>query len=277
MTLLRTGSRFIVIGVCLLAGGSTLAKTSVAGSQQLAATPVQFSPSRGLNEVFAGTPTEALADLQKGLPMVRNAHLGPTHVPGTTGTMLALDLVVSGFVASEIGEALWERDLFAGAAADRFAASGFDPIVEVSATLISPDGARQPVGGGLGRVVRDQVFVDPPTDVPFILGLAARAAQIGLTNPQVSRVHGLQDALIIRMQTGSAEATTRTVVDEPQLLTELLAGPPTAYEGVFFELDDLAGTPLFITATAPRAGTAMVWVKPEFGIPLGHVPRQDSS
>lgn len=270
----------VVIGV-LAAGFTAVGLTKAfasAGSAPGDGAPLQISPQRGAIPIIQGDPATVVDTLASGLPLVANARVITAPVPlsdegpPTEANVLTYDLLVPSFGGSSITKALWEGNILAGAVADEYAARGFGSIADVQGTLVDPSGARQPVGGGIGNVVLDQVF----NPVPDSLGaqVAASAAQFALLNVQVSKVQGLQDAAVIVATTDSPQAT----VDEflhpsgvPPLET-LLGGPPLQFEGTYFEVRDASGAPIYIAATAGRAGATTTWVDPSLGAAGNQLP-----
>ena len=162
-----------------------------------------------------------------------------------------------------ITKALWEGNLLAGAVADEYAARGFGQIVGASATLVATDGREQPVGGGIGHVVPDQVFDDVPSSIAATV--ARGGATAGLRNVAVSKVRGLQEALVVSATTDNP-AQTAAALAQPGGLRSVLGGAPTRFEGVYLEVRNAAGDLVYITAAAPRAGASTFWIAPGLGV-----------
>lgn len=72
-----------------------------------------------------------------------------------------------------------------GVVADRLAASGAQ-LGDVQATLVSPHGERQPVGGAIGNMVRDQAFDIPAAEE--LDQIADRLESAGMTPARVATV-----------------------------------------------------------------------------------------
>src|SRR5213592_2372697 len=100
------------------------------------------------------------------------------------------------------------------------------------ATLVAPDGSRKPIGGGLGKVARDQVFDNVSTAA--VRTNAVRVAPgLGLRDLRISVTTVLQDVITID---ATAAASSIAELSTQLPLNRLLDGPPTRYEGVYLRL-----------------------------------------
>ena len=159
-----------------------------------------------------GPPDAVVRALAARLPLVLSAEVKTEQIPGEAGTgastaglLLEYRLSVPTLAGPSITKALWEGNLLAGAVADEYAARGFGQIVGASATLVATDGREQPVGGGIGHVVPDQVFDDVPSSIAATV--ARGGATAGLRNVAVSKVRGLQEALVVSATTDNPAQT----------------------------------------------------------------------
>jgi hypothetical protein len=266
--------RQIAVGtICTLVVAALIVTLTSAGAAPGSATPgdgapVQFAPQRGQIPFLAGSASDVLKVIASRLPLVANARLVTEAIPGeegssTTGNVLEYDLLVPGFNGAAIAKASWEGDLLTGALIDEYAARGLGSIVETNATLVDPSGARQPIGGGFGNVVSDQIFASVPNSLAD--QVAAGAAQFGLHSVSLSRVQGLQEAPVI-VATTDQPRETASALEQPSALASLLGGPPSMYEGLYIEVRDTSGAPVYIAATASRAGASTVWIAPSLGV-----------
>ena len=241
--------------------------------------PGQLSPSVGNVPVIDGTPSDVLATLASRLPLVSNPATVAETVPASpdpgspgsavSGLKVLCDVAVDSATGSGIAKALWERDLFTGAVRDEFAARGFGSVIDGEATLVTPDGARQSAGGGVSIGVRtDQVFDAIPSDIASTIN--QQATSIGFRSVQVETMQVLQDVLVIHAVSDSP-ATDVAALRQQGGLQFLLGQPPMNFEGVYLEIDDSSGSPVYITDTAPRDGGGGWWADPSLGI-IGDAP-----
>jgi hypothetical protein len=224
---------------------------------------IQVAPSRGRIAPFRPNVDAGLAGLARTLPLVRNPRLGRIDVDDVHGPLLEFDLAVPAVDGGRAAEALWQGEVFTGAAAAKLAAGG-TKLVEVHETLVTPDGSRQPIGGGLGHVVRDQLFAKAPANI--VAAVAANAARDGLRDVRTEVLHGLQDAIDIHVRTDDVSKTASTLRENPGILAAILGSAPTEYEGVFFEIDDAKGDPVYVRGINGSNGSSMIWGRPGFDV-----------
>jgi len=180
------------------------------------------------------------------------------------------DLNVTATQGSAITKALWERDLFTGALRDEFAARGFGTIIDGNATLVTPDGSRQPVGGGVSLgVAPNEVFDSIPSGMSSTVTDAA--SSVGLRSVQVTTMKALQDVLLIHAVSDSPASDIGKLRQEGDLAF-LLGQTPANFEGVYLEIDNSAGSPVYIVDTAPRDGGGGLWFDPSLGLSSGYPP-----
>jgi hypothetical protein len=257
----------VIFGLTCLVSAAALATAKIAftgTSPPPDLGPVQFSPGRGPIPRISGDPAAAVEAVAKNFPRVRNPRVAPSSVADVAGLSLDYDLSVRDFNGAEIAQAAWEGDLFAGVIADEYLASSLGKIADSGGTLVSSDGERRPFGGGVGRVVPDQAFAQIPPG--FAAGIRQRAGDVKLAGLTTSRLHGIQDAVVINA-TASDVASVASAFMHEALLEKLLGTPLSTYEGVLFVLRDArTNEPVFVQGTAPRAGASLVWVSPALGI-----------
>jgi hypothetical protein len=274
-------SRFITRRVLAVVAGLVVASASVAvavaarsGGSPPDGSPMQLAPSTGQVPVVSGTPSAVVTALAAHLPLVSNAAVVSTTIPGegnnpgTQGLEVTYDLHVKSTQGPDIAQALWEGDLLVGAIADEYAARGFGQIVAAAATLVTPDGARDPIGGGVGEVVRNQVFNAVPSDIGTTISSAARG--VGLHSVSVATIRGLQDAVVIHAVSNNP-ASDVAVLQKQGGLDALLQQSPANFEGAYLEIDNTAGSPVYIVATAPRDGSGTSWSDPSLGLSGGQL------
>jgi hypothetical protein len=259
---------FVVVG----AGAAVAAATG-----NLNGGPGQLSPGVGSVPVIEGSASDVLSTLASRLPLVSNPStvsetVPPSSDPDATGSAVSglavrCDLLVDGTQGSAISQALWERDLFMGAVRDEFAARGFGTVIDGDATLVTPNGTQEDAGGGVSIGVRtDQVFDAIPSDIASTI--SANASSIGLSSVQVKTMQVLQDVLVINAVSDSP-ATDVAALQKQGGLQFLLGQPPMNFEGVYLQIDDNSGNPVYITDTAPRDGGGSVWADPSLGLNQG--------
>ncbi len=187
--------------------------------------------------------------------------------PGSdvSGLNVLVDLRVNSTVGSDITMAMWEQFLYFGAVRDEFALRGFGKVIDGTGTLVTPDGSRHPapVGGVSLGMRTDQVFDAVPSDITSTI--SERAAGMGLSSTKVQALHVLQDALVIRAVSDSP-ATDLAAYTRQGGLEFLLGQRPDDFEGVYFEVDDSSGNPVYITFKAPRSGGGGSWSSPSSGM-----------
>lgn len=230
---------------------------------------MQFAPRVGTIKGLSGDPGVWLAAQAAKVRYVRNPSVVRASALDGQGNEVSFDLTVEALTGEEITRANWEGHLFAGAVADRYRASGLDPIVAVDAALVTPDGRRQRLGGGFGSVVPSQQFRD--VDLSVMQAVRTNAARLGLTDVYIETVEGLQDALVISIRAKDAGELVRGTARDGGLARSLLGSPATDYEGVYVQVSDEAGL-AYVTATAPRAGVGFAWARPDTGLSAGRGP-----
>ncbi|HVN62430.1 MAG TPA: hypothetical protein VMT59_14315 [Gaiellaceae bacterium] len=249
-----------------------IAATTVTPAQQPDGSPMQLSPSRGNVPLVAASPSEIVSAIAERLPLVSNAAVVTATIPGeggnapTQGLEVTYDLNVQSTQGPDITQALWEGDMLVGAVADEYAAGGFGQIITANATLVTPDGQRDPIGGGVGKVVRDQSFNAIPANIESTVTSAAKG--IGLGSVRVETITGLQDAIVIHAVSNTPASTVATLLQRGGTAA-LLGQASTNFEGTYLEIDDTAGSPVYIAATAPRDGSGTEWTDPSLGLGSG--------
>lgn len=133
-------------------------------------------------------------------------------------------------------------------------------------TLVTPDGTRQRIGGGVARFgFRDQLFDALPANLPETV--VVHAAALGLRNVHTSIVRGLQEAVVIQATTDTP-AETRRKLEQTGVLEGLLGGRVGRFEGAFLGVVDASGEPVLGQGTAARGLTGVFWVRPGLGFGL---------
>jgi hypothetical protein len=240
-------------------GSGRYARTAPVGSA------IQVAPSRGRIAPFRPNVAAGLDALARTLPLVRNPRLGHIDVDDVHGPLLEFDLAVPVLSGGRTAEALWQGEVFTGAAAAKLASGGTN-LVEVKETLVTPDGTRRPIGGGLGHVVRNQLFASAPADITS--RVAANAAGFGFHDTRTEVLHGLRDAIAMRARTDDVAKAATEIQSHPGLLTEIIGTSPTTFEGVFLEVDDTNGDPIYVRGIVGSNGSSMVWGRPGLDVSL---------
>jgi hypothetical protein len=96
-----------------------------------------------------------------------------------------------------------------------------------------------------------------PADIA--LKVARGAARLGLRDTRTEVLHGLQDAIVVHARTTDIRQTAEVLSSEPQVLEQILGSSPTDYEGVFVEIDDADGNPVYANGLTGSNGSSMVW------------------
>lgn len=261
-----------VLGAAIAVGTTFGIARAAQADEPPSGSPIQIAPNRGNVPMPVGPPAEVVAALAARLPLVRNARVVLSRISGeegntwSEGLVLEYELRVSAFEGGAIGQAIWEGDLLTGGVADVYASRGFGAIREVHAWLVTPNGQRSGTVGGVGVVVRDQVFDDFPSDVERTIAKAARL--FGLRDVTVAYIQGLQRAIVI---TATSDHPKRDVthLTRRRSLDVLLGRSATDFEGVFLEVKDGAGATVYSVGRAPRNGAGVSWASPELGVRTG--------
>ena len=238
--------------------------------------PVQYAPRTGELPTLAPTPDGVVAAIASGLPLVLAARVETQLVqlfesalsrPLEPGLVLEYDLAVASFEPGAHPQAFWQGHLLAGAVADVYEVRGFGMIHEARATLVTPEGNRQLVGGGFGNTVPNQMFDDPPASLGEIA--AGAGAQFGLRDVQAATVRAIQPAVVLIATTDTPVASVNAVRHRGAV-DKLLGCPRRHLEGDYLELRDPAGTILYASGAARRAAAGISYVDPSLGITIGH-------
>lgn len=242
-----------------------------------------FSPRVGEVPRIGDNRASVITTLESRLPLVSNATVfdetipaapdnASEHAHAVSGLAVKYDLSVPAIRGADIGKALWEGDLFTGALRDEFAARGLGDVIDAYGTFVTPDGSREAAGGGVSYgVATNQVFNPIPTNIASTVAKAG--ATIGLHSVEVETMRVLQDALVIRATSNSPKTDVAALLAKGGL-TFLLGQNPSNFEGVYLQIDDNSGNPVYDTSTAPRAGGGGYWAAPSLGEEGHHITFQ---
>jgi hypothetical protein len=234
---------------------------------------VQYAPRTGELPTLASTPDGVVAAIAAGLPLVLDARVVTGLVQLFESRPLSLRWCSNTTWASRVSNlapvASWQGHLLAGAVADVYEVRGFGTIREVRATLVTPEGSREDIGGGFGNTVPNQLFDDPPTSVGEIA--AREGAQIGLRSVRASTVRAIQPAVVLVATTDSPLASVNAV-RQRGVVDKLLGCPRKHLEGNYLELRDSADKLVYASGEARRADAGNWFVDPSLGIDIGHGP-----
>lgn len=263
-------SRRVVIAAAatlvLLGVGSALAAVTIAGGD---GSPVQFAPTTGNTPSLGSDPASIIATIQARVPDVLSIRITKDAISnasgrGTTDYRIAhVEIAASADHGPEIARASWESDLIGGALFTAFTQAHIAPPFGVDLTVVS-NGKRDHVGGGLGKVVPNQIFA-PVTPV-IRARIRQNATAEGLTNVRVSTFQVVNDVIEIRATTKASPAAAASSFYKAHGLDGLLGQSENNFEGIYFQLDDAKGNPILIQTTAPRAGAGGYWAAPSTGI-----------
>lgn len=281
MKVLRSSGRWTVAAlavvlVAVAAGTAFALGVGRQASQPPDGAPAQFSPHRGNVPVLGATPEAALKVLAARVPDVASVSVSTDQFPSEDGSTTIpvrrahILIDAPSMSVPNIGKALWESALLAGAIASEYAQMGAGSVGGAETTIVTPDGTRRVIGGGLGKAVPDQVFDSIPSEIAS--RIASAAAPRGISKVQVTKLHVLQDALVIDASTVTPARVAKGLQAQGDLQA-LLGESPSNFEGVCLQLDDSAGVPRYISATAPRAAASFAWADPSLGLDIGRLPQ----
>jgi hypothetical protein len=213
-----------------------------------------------------------LATLAEGVPTVSNAQIGQTTANGPLASTLNFDVSVPDASQAASARATWQAAIFIGAVASRVAATpGMPRLSEIGVTLVAPDGTRTPIGGGIGNVVPNQQFNDVTSATTS--DILARARTLGFSDTKIETIRGIQPALMITTTAADPAAAVAKLRQRGSALTNFLGEAPSNYEGVYLEIRDTAGSPVYSEGVAPRDGAGMAWTRQGSGIQVGNRAR----
>lgn len=251
----------------LLGVGSAIAAVTITSGD---GSPVQFAPTTGSTPSLGNNPSSIIAAVKARVPDVLSIQITNDAISngsgrGTKHYLIAhIDIAAPADKGPEIARAIWESNLVGGALLTGFTQANLAPPFGVDLTVVMPDGTRDHVGGGLGKVLPNQVF-DPVT--PQIQSrIQQNAIAEGLTNVRVAAFQVVNDVIEIHATTTSAPAVAASSFYKAHGLDGLLGQSENDFEGVYFQLDDAKGNPILIQSTAPRAGAGGYWAAPSTGI-----------
>ncbi|HEV7564532.1 MAG TPA: hypothetical protein VGO31_01070 [Microbacteriaceae bacterium] len=157
----------------------------------------------------------------------------------------------------------WEATLFEGAIADQFAANGDSQPTSMDVVARDPNGQLKDLGGGLGNVVRGQIFGDV-NEASFSIGVTSGAASLGLKNVSVSFIRGLTSSIPVVTAVSPDPASFLKALVRPEAWTQLLGSNPKALEGYFIEVtDSVSGDIVFVSGNSSRVGAGEGWSRPD--------------
>lgn len=263
----RSRRVLVAVGVALvLGGGSAIAAVTVAND----GSPVQFSRTTGQTPSLGTDAASIVAALKARLPNVLSIRLTNDAITngsgnGTTNYLVAhIEIAAPADTGPEIARAMWESNLVGGALLTAFTQAGLEPPYSADLTVVLPDGKRDNVGGGIGKVVPNQVF-DPIT-AQVQARIKQNAAAEGFTDVRVTVFPVLNEVAEIHATATTSPAAAAAKFTSSGGLDGLLGQSENDFEGIYFQLDDAQGQPIYIQSTAPRAGAGGYWAAPSTGI-----------
>lgn len=262
--------RLLTLALCVGLGIAAVASVAVSGTEpSIDGQPIRYGVGVGAVPPFAGSPSAGVAEFVRRFPTVENVTVRRSETASEAGGHVAsVRLAVRSFASQDVIRAWWEAHVLVGALADTYVASGLPRLTELDATLVRPDGANERLGGGLGNVAPSQRFETIGRQLRDAVQANARGA--GITGVRLTTVRGIDEALVIA---GTVADPGRDVARLREAgssaLTRLLDRPPGRLEGVYLEVQDRNGRPVYVEATASRAGAAIAWGDRSLGIRVG--------
>ncbi len=250
--------------------------TSRKGGRIVSATDRDIAMTPGM-AFRSATPDSVATTLESELPLVKSADVVSSDVPGATGLKATLTLSVPGIVGDELpesafAEATWEGELFGGVLADTYLEAGWGKIQTIQPSVVLPNGSIQQTEGGIGAIVPGESFKALPADAEK--AIVQRGAELGLKSVTASRLPLLGGVLVVRAMTDSPAAALDAFAFSSDGVKSLIGESPWDYEGLFLEIDDSTGAPVFIDGIASRASAHLTWVRPDLrsssGMASGH-------
>ena len=230
-------------------------------------TPINFAGRVGSIAPLSSNPVADLQAMAQGIPGISSVSATNTTENGPVETELTFEIGVPELGGADQAEAMWKAAIFAGAAADRYAASGLPPVMVIHINLVAASGVIQPIGGGIGNAVPNQEFTDITPAVTN--AVTARATQLGFSDPVVQTIRGIQDAMIIKVRADDPAAAVAKLRATGDPLVSFLGESPSTYEGVYLVIEDANGVPQFSVGAAPRDGSGLAWANPSSGLSIG--------
>lgn len=254
-------------GVALAAGDSAQVTDPGFGD------PVMYAASADgvyTQRIDASSAAEAALPQLPGLDVKSVAVGSGPQTSATPGKWFSMTFRVTSVDNGGALRPLWEGNLAQGVAADDLASTidNSSGIVGSDFTAVLPDGATVSLGGGAGNVRTNQVFdvsMMGSTDSERVAAATNIVTKAGLVPISVDILHPKDAALSVIAKVPAGLRFTG-LADLQMALT----GTPAAYEGVYLEIQDAAGTRLAVVATAFRTGAGYNWS--EAGQELGGPP-----
>lgn len=263
MTMTRVARRRVTlvvtaVGIVALATVGLARALDVGGSAE-PESEVQFAPSRGPVAPFGSDVNADVRVFAKRFPSVRNLVVRPA--PEDARKLEAVfDVAVPSLEPADSLYGVWQGQLLTGALRERFLASGLPTLISVGATLVDPEGQRDPLGGGFGAVVSKQRFLS--VDSRVTSRLEARLRELGFSDIDITVLPVIQEAIAVRVVHPDAVRVVNQLALDDGVLQEVFGRDPRVYEGIYFEVRDSAREPVYIAATALRAGAGVTWARP---------------
>lgn len=251
----------------VLGAGSAVAAVAITSRDE---SPVQFAPTTGSTPSLGSDSASIIASVEARVPDVLSIRITKDAISNASGRgtkdylVAHIDIAASADSGPKVARASWESDLIGGALFTGFTQADLAPPFGVDLTLVLPDGTRDQVGGGLGKVVPNQVFDSVTPEIQT--RIEQNAAAQGLTNVRVTTFQVVNDVIEIHAATTAAPATAASNFYKAGGIDGLLGQSENDFEGVYFQLDNAQGNPILIETTAPRAGAGGYWAAPSTGI-----------
>lgn len=264
------------VGIALAFGADSGSDSSAPVRQSAAPTPVAYTDGRLAPTAGAALTPEGA--LRKAVAMLRSrrivaARLGERPAwaerVATPGPWVYMTVRADAAHGPLTIRPIWEADLAVGAARDDVAVNGTGTIENASYALALPDGTvLAEAGGGMGNVVAGQRF-SAENAARVRPEIAERVATADLRLVELDIRSGMQLAPAVVATTSDPAGFVRRAAET----VTAIFGAPGAYEGVYLEVRDTAGSPVFVEAASFRTGHGQRWIRPDLDERTGAVLR----
>lgn len=163
--------------------------------------------------------------------------------------------------------AIWIANLIGGVLADALDAHGLGQLASIQILKQLPDGTITEAGGGIGNVVRHQVFSVEPRSI-MASRIRAGARENGFEVKSIEFVPAMQDAPNVVLDARQGHSAIEKA-SQPNFLSKIF-GNPRNLEGFYLQIDDSSG-PIMKAAGAHRSGVGLGWVDPRYSETAGKV------
>jgi hypothetical protein len=154
--------------------------------------------------------------------------------------------------------AQWETELIEGSVADALAGTATPVVSSVIDAKLANGEVHQNIGSGMGDVVPNQAF-SSASDSEINADLRKKLAMAELTVDSIDILHATEPAPAVVVSTQDPRAAAGAAND---IKLSLFGQNPPRYEGFYFEIRGVDGSPVLITSAAFRSGAGRLWFSP---------------